>query len=236
MEATPEFILLGAAWYLVFVISASCHEAAHAFAGFKLGDPTAYYHGQVSLNPAAHIRQEPFGMVLVPVISYALGGWMFGWASAAYSPAWAQQYPKRHALVGLSGPAANLGLMILAGVLVHLGLLAGFFERPDSITFTQVVTTDGSGIARGAAVLVSILFSLNMILMAFNLLPVPPLDGTAWLTFLLPDNMSRRFREAAQQPGFRIFGLIIAWTVFDFIIGPLHSLSLSLLYPGTSWQ
>jgi len=62
-------IALATVWYMVFIVSLTFHEAAHSFAALKLGDPTAYYHGQVSLDPIPHIRRSPFGMVFVPIIS-----------------------------------------------------------------------------------------------------------------------------------------------------------------------
>ena len=101
-------IALGLAWYVVFVLSLSFHEAAHAFAAMKLGDKTAYYGGQVSLHPFAHIRREPIGMIVLPIISYILNGWMIGWASAPYDRAWAQRHPKREIMMAMAGPAANL--------------------------------------------------------------------------------------------------------------------------------
>jgi hypothetical protein len=95
----------GLQWFLVFIFSTSWHEAAHAWVAHKLGDSTAYEGGQVSLDPTPHIRREPIGMVVVPIISYLIGGWMIGWASAPYDPRWANQYPRRAALMALAGPA-----------------------------------------------------------------------------------------------------------------------------------
>ena len=71
-------IALGAVWYLVFLFSTTCHEAAHALAAKWGGDLTAFEGGQVTLNPIPHIRRSPFGMVIVPIASFALGGWMIG--------------------------------------------------------------------------------------------------------------------------------------------------------------
>src|SRR5262245_36792738 len=100
-QVTPEFLTLGLIWYIVFLFSTTCHEASHALAGKIGGDKTAFHGGQVTLNPAPHIRREPFDMVLVPIISYDLGGWMIGWASAPYDPRWQQRYPRRAALMSL---------------------------------------------------------------------------------------------------------------------------------------
>ena len=79
-------LILGIAWYFIFVFSTTLHEAAHAFLAYKLGDRTAYLGGQLSLNPIPHIRREPIGMVIIPIITFVLGGWMIGWASVPFDP------------------------------------------------------------------------------------------------------------------------------------------------------
>ena len=76
----------GFLWYLAFLFSVVVHEASHAFAAMKLGDTTAYEGGQVTLDPLPHIKREPFGTVVIPVLTYLMGGWMFGWASAHTTP------------------------------------------------------------------------------------------------------------------------------------------------------
>src|SRR5437899_321105 len=93
----PETLALGFIWYAVFLFSTTCHEASHALAAKIGGDPTAFHGGQVTLNPAPHIRREPFGMVLVPILSYVVGGWMIGWGSAPYAPWWQERSPRRSA-------------------------------------------------------------------------------------------------------------------------------------------
>ena len=82
-------------FYLVFLFSTVLHEAAHAWTALRGGDPTAYHGGQVSLDPRPHIRREPFGMIMLPLISLAASGWIFGYASAPYDPRWAEQHPRR---------------------------------------------------------------------------------------------------------------------------------------------
>src|SRR5688572_25160812 len=113
---------MAAAWFVVFLFSTTLHEASHAFAAQRLGDVTAYGGGQVTLNPLPHIRREPLGMVVVPLLSFFLSGWMFGWASAPYDPIWAQRSPKRAALMALAGPLSNLLLVLIAGTVLRVGL------------------------------------------------------------------------------------------------------------------
>jgi hypothetical protein len=120
-----DAVLLGITWYVVFLLSTTCHEAAHALAAKLGGDLTAFHGGQVTLDPIPHIRREPFGMVVFPILSYFLGGWMMGWASAPYDPFWAQRHPHRAAWMSLAGPGANFTLTILAALSIHAGLWMG---------------------------------------------------------------------------------------------------------------
>src|ERR1700755_1941845 len=120
----------GLLWYIVFLYSTVCHEAAHAWAAFKLGDDTAYRGGQVSLDPMPHIRREPFGMVVVPLISFFSAGWMIGWGSAAYNPEWALRYPRRSAIMAFAGPAANLAIVLVSGLLLRAGIEWHLWEEP----------------------------------------------------------------------------------------------------------
>lgn len=232
MEITSEFLISGFAWYVVLLFSTTCHEAAHALAAKLGGDLTAFHGGQVSLDPIPHVRREPFGMVVVPLLSYIFGGWMMGWASAPYDPLWAQRHPRRAAWMSLAGPCANFALTLVAAVLIHTGLSIGVFDYPDSINFTHIVHGVTPGIATGAASVLSILFSLNLLLGFFNLLPLPPLDGFGAVGLLLSEDAAGRFQAFGQQMrSFSMIGLLVAWRVFDPIFDSIFSLSLKALYP-----
>lgn len=236
MNMGPEILPLGMAWYVVFIISITFHEAAHSFVALKLGDRTAHDGGQVTLDPIPHIKREPFGMVILPILSFVFSGWMLGWASAPYDPLWAQRYPKRAAIMGMAGPASNLILVITAGVLIHIGIMTGIFAAPDKLDFTTVVLPASQGILKGLAIFASILFSLNLLLFVFNLIPLPPLDGRAIIEFFLSGNALEKYRRFTYNPNMRIFGLIIAWYAFDYIYPPIHLFAINLLYPGLGYQ
>jgi len=230
---TPEILILGLAWYLVFVVSLTFHEAAHAFIAHRLGDSTAYNSGQVSLDPTPHIRREPIGMVVLPIISFLANGWMIGWASTPYDPNWARRYPKREILMAVAGPAANLILVIIAALLIRLGMLFDIFYPPETITFSHVVDVIREGRAlAGIGVIVSILFTLNLVLFVFNLLPIPPLDGSALVPLFLSEQNANLYKQLITRPAFSIIGLIIAWQLFGFLFAPIHTLALNLLFPG----
>jgi len=223
--------VLGLAWFVVFLFSLTVHEAAHAWAALKLGDSTAYQGGQVTLNPIPHMRREPFGTLVVPLLSYfLLGGWMMGWASAPYDPYWAQRYPRRAGWMALAGPVANLIIAVVAAVAMRVGLASGFFENPEGLAYTQLVSAGSSSVAEPLAVLASILFSLNVLLFLFNLLPVPPLDGSSILQLFLPEDTARRYQAFVSQPMMGLLGLVIAWRLFGEIFGPIFGVFLSLIY------
>jgi Zn-dependent protease len=224
-------------YYAVFLFSTVLHEAAHAWAAKRGGDLTAYHGGQVSLDPMPHIRREPFGMVVLPVISVLISGWPFGFASAPYSASWARRYPRRAAWMALAGPAANLALIVIAAMLINIGVALGIFYSPESISFGHVTTTNAGGIVDAAALLLGVFFSLNLVLFILNMLPVPPLDGSGALPLVLSPEATRRYQDFIwSQPMLGWIGIIVAWQVFDFVFNPLFLLAVNLLYPGASYQ
>lgn len=228
---SSEGIAIGIAWYVVFVMSTTCHEAGHAWMALRLGDPTAYLGGQVSLNPAPHIAREQFGMVIVPILSYLLNGWMIGWASAPYNLSWAMRYPRRAAWMAAAGPAANWILVIMSSVVLWAGLHWGLFVRPENgISLHQVVNGAEEGFATALATLVSIFFSLNLVLGVFNLIPLPPLDGAGMLPLFLPIRAVQRYQDFMSQPGMGMIGLIVAWIAFPRLFPPVLLFVLKLIY------
>jgi Zn-dependent protease len=232
----PEFLALGLLWYIAFLFSLTCHEASHALAAKWGGDFTAAKGGQVTLNPLPHIRREIFGTMIVPILSYVLGGWMIGWGSAPYDPRWRYQYPRRAAWMALAGPAANLALVLLAVLAIRIGIFAGALAPPESAQFTRVVIAAHRGPMEGVAILLSIIFSLNLLLALFNLLPIPPLDGHGAICLFFTENFARSFTKATANPSLAMIGLLVGWKVFGYLYGPLFSLALNVLYPGTGYR
>jgi Zn-dependent protease len=208
----PQVIIEGLTLFVVFIFSTTLHEAGHALAALKLGDPTAYEGGQVSLNPLPHIRREPWGMVVVPILYFALTqNGIIGWASAPYDPHWAHRYPKRAALMAAAGPAMNLLLAILAGLLIRFG---------------------AANLVPGAMRVVGALFLMNLLLFVFNLLPLPPLDGSAILPIFMSDNLADRYRSVIRQPIFSMVSFLVAWNVFPYIYDPIQAAAVRLLMAG----
>src|SRR5215470_3009470 len=151
-DLTPQILALGFISYVVFLFSTTCHEASHALVAKWGGDSTAALNGQVTLNPIPHIRREPWGMVVIPILAFLFTRGMIGWASAPFDPAWERRYPKRAALMALAGPAANFILMFIGAA----GLR--------TLAYLQV---PGEGIGFLVATLFA-MFNLNLLLGVFN--------------------------------------------------------------------
>lgn len=234
----PEVLAIGVIWYIVFLFSTVCHEGAHALAAKLGGDPTASHGGQVSLNPMPHILREPVGMVLAPLASLVFTGgkWAIGWASAPYDPLWAQRYPRRAAAMSLAGPLANFTLMLLAAGAIHGGIAMGYFQPPQIADYTRITEAVEPAGSAFAATFLSVLFSLNLILGTFNLLPVPPLDGHSGITLLMPVRAGQRWLEMTQDPTMRLAGLLLAWYAFGRILEQVFPFALNALYPGANYR
>lgn len=232
----PNLLANGVVWYVVFLLSLTCHEAAHALVAKWGGDLTAFRGGQVTLNPIPHIRRELFGTVIVPILSYVVGGWMIGWGSAPYDPVWQYRHPRRAAWMAFAGPLANIALLVLAAVVIHVGLFAGILIPSQTLRFTRVVGGASAGFAGGLATFLSILFSLNLLLATFNLLPIPPLDGNTAVGLLLNEEGARRFARFSHNRTLALIGLLIGWKIFPYIFGPVFGLSLNLIYPGMVYR
>jgi Zn-dependent protease len=231
----PETLALGFTWYAVFLFSTTCHEGAHALVAKLGGDPTAFQSGQVTLNPLPHIRREPVGTVLVPILSYLVSGWMIGWASAPYNPLWQRRHPRRAAWMALAGPAANFVLVLLAAVAIRLGMAFGHFRAPVEATFTRVTESTHAVGPTFDATLLSILFVLNLLLGTFNLLPVPPLDGNTGVTLLMGEKTALGFLDWTHNSGFGFVGLLLAWVLYGKIFSTIFALALNVLYPGARY-
>jgi len=180
----------------LLVISLGIHEAAHGWVALKCGDPTARDLGRITLNPIPHI--DPFMTILLPAIGYLSGGFIFGGAKPVPVNYYNLRSPLRDmALVAIAGPASNF-------------LLAGFFFLCRKVVVYELDIWRPNTL--GELVLVQAVI-FNLALAAFNLLPIPPLDGSRVMTWLLP----RGLRES--YAGLERFGLILVLLVVFFVPG-----------------
>src|SRR5438093_1276150 len=222
-------LLLAFGWYLVFLFSTTFHEAAQAAVAQLGGDLRAAEGGHVALDPRPHIRRGPWGMVILPLISVLMFGWPFGFASTPYDPYWTRRYPRRAAWMSLAEPAANLLLVVAAGFILRFGLSLGYLEVPRYFSLTRLMT-GASVYWASAAVLLSMLFVLNLILAVFNLLPVPPLDGSGAVLLFLRQDQVVSYQNLLRHPLMSLVGLLVAWYLFNPLLWPVLRAALRLLY------
>jgi Zn-dependent protease len=223
-------------YYVIFVLSATVHEAAHSLVALLGGDPTAYHGGQVSLDPRAHIRREPVGMLWIPLISAIVSGWPMGFASAPYDPAWARRHPRRAAWMALAGPAANLLLVGLAFLAIRLGAGAGLFYPPERAGFDQLAATSAGAGWSAVAFVLSATLSLNLVLAVLNLFPIPPLDGSGAVPLFLSRSATARYQDFLwKNRGLAIIGILIVWQVFSYAFNPVFLFTVNLLYAGAAY-
>jgi len=218
-DLSPETLALGFIWYVAFLFSTTCHEAAHAFVAKLGGDTTAALGGQVSLNPIPHIRRAPFGMVVIPILSFLFSGGMIGWASAPYDPHWERRHPHRSGWMALAGPAANFTLMIVAALAIRIG------RSQHLLAFDPL--TGKPGIVFLALFIV---FSLNLLLGTFNLLPVPPLDGSTGIMVLMAEDRAQRYLDWIRGNNFAMAGLLVGLVIFRRIFPIVQNAALRIFF------
>lgn len=201
--------------FVVLIISLTTHEAAHALLAKIGGDLTAYQSGQVTLNPLPHIRREPFGMVVLPLLAiFASGGTStMGFAHAPVDPVWAHHHPKKAALMSAAGPLSNLLLAMIAfAVLYYIG-------RPHSREAEAVRRIAGTFLL------------LNLLLAMLNVLPLPPLDGHGVVSGLFPRTKTF-YRRLAELPGFGIAVLLLIVWLLPQAFWPVYAVvTRQLPYP-----
>jgi Zn-dependent protease len=226
-----NLLAFGLIEYVVFLLSTTCHEAAHALVAKMGGDSTAFEGGQVSLNPIPHMRRELFGMVILPLLGILTGTGLIGYASAPYDPAWSIRYPKRSGLMSLAGPGANFLLAILAAMIMAIGLSTGTFQ-PATGASGGLVTAASSELMAGAATILSVFFTLNLLLGCFNLLPIPPLDGFGVLGIFTDSEGQLRLQRLRMQlrGPWMLAGILLASRVLGYVYDPLLERGVRMIY------
>lgn len=233
---------LALTWYLALIVAMVFHEAAHAWVAKIGGDLTAYESGQVTLNPIPHMRREPFGTIVMPIISLFLLGFPLGFAHAPYNPYWADAHPKRAAIMSAAGPASNLLIAGLLFAVMKIGLSADWFEYPIDgrigiardgggglLHVHMLSAADGAttGIGYAIAQVLPVLFFMNFLLGIFNLIPVPPLDGAGIAEGALPGKLGAFFGMLRRDQTMALLGLLVAWYLFDVVWRPAWRVVMS---------
>ncbi len=222
-------IALIATQLIVILFAITIHEAAHGWAANRLGDPTAMVLGRVTLNPAAHI--DPIGTILLPLLMVIMRAPPFGWAKPVpVNPLNLKNPRKDNLLISAAGPLSNISAAILAGILLKIIMAL----RPSTIT-SLYSALRGGGFSPGfhpIEILALILFwtvFLNVFLAAFNLIPIPPLDGSGILIGLVSEEAAQKVEQL------RPFGFIIVlgllWLgILDIILRPIWAVIWLLLF------
>ncbi len=199
---------------IILLFSIILHECAHGLAAEYHGDPTARQAGRITLNPIPHL--DPIGSILLPGIMILMSifgapGFIFGWAKPVPINPYNLNDPKRDMMwIGLAGPATNIGIALV------LALLFRLLAIPASL----------------AAIILFYGVTINLLLVIFNLIPIPPLDGSRILTGLLPEEYS--YRLSRIEPfGFIILIILLISGVLNFIF--MLVLRLSMLLTGMPW-
>ena len=179
---------------VILIFSIILHEISHGYVADYLGDPTARLAGRLTLNPLKHI--DPLGSIIVPVMTFLLSGFAFGWAKPVpYNPYNIKNRRQGEFLIAAAGPASNLLIALIFGTILRF--------------------TGDSSLGSPFVTIVSYIVLINITLAIFNLIPLPPLDGSKLWLLLLP-NQYGQFRQTLERVG-PFFALIAVFFVWQFI-------------------
>jgi Zn-dependent protease len=203
-----EIIRNIAVYALPVLFAITLHEAAHAYAARHFGDNTAYAQGRMTLNPLVHV--DLFGTIIIPILLYVSTGFVFGYAKPVPVQFGNLRNPKRDmAWVALAGPLANFIMAVLwlvfAVVLTAMDVQEDF---PHKVAQAGLIT--------------------NLLIFAFNLFPLPPLDGGRVLTSMLPNRLAYRFAQI-EPYGFFILLALIYFNVLAFWVQPVMWIGAQLV-------
>ena len=189
---------------MLFFLAVVIHEFAHGWMAYKLGDPTAKHSGRLTLNPIAHI--DPIGTIILPLFLIVTGSpILFGWAKPIPVNFRALHNPKKDMIwVGLAGPGANIILAIIISLIIKLKVAFIPFQ------------------------ILEYFMALNLVLAIFNLIPIPPLDGSRVIMGLLPAKLAYQYIQL-ERFGFIIIVIMLYLGLFQIIIWPIVLTILKLL-------
>lgn len=214
-DLTPQRLAEGLTYYVVLLFSLSVHESAHGWAASKMGDDTAVRQGRVSLNPLVHI--DPIGTLLIPLLQIFWGGIpLMGWAKP--TPVGAHNFRRLaqgHLLVAGAGPVSNLCLAAL--FTAALWVVHGVGLDAADTTTRAVRTLIETGVV------------MNIALAVFNLVPLPPLDGSWVASWGLPRSIAQQYDSIVEPYGQWILLVLFATGILGRIVGPLIGLLLSVV-------
>ncbi len=213
-------ILTIAIQLLVILFALSVHESAHAWMAERFGDPTGRLQGRISLNPIAHI--DPVGTVIFPILLALIGAPVFGWAKPVQVNSFNLRNPRKDGIyIAAAGPVSNI-IMAVSAIIIFLLL------KQTGIIGTQYVVSRS---AEAITMLLLNLILINIFLAIFNLLPVPPLDGSRILEGILEGEALNIYKKI-EPYGFIILLAVIYLGIFDIIARPVVNFIMRILFYG----
>ncbi len=211
-ELVQDAVLISIFLLLAFPV----HELAHAFVAYRLGDGTAKVFGRLTLNPIVHF--DPFGGLLLVITALSGSGLLFGWAKPTpVNPSNLRDRRNGEVAVALAGPASNLIMACIGALVFRILFAAGVFDPGtiDSVNDPRVLLFN----------VLTLFVEINIVLAIFNLIPVPPLDGSALLFRVISPMTAWRIRPVLAQYG----SIILLGTIFLLFFSPLGNVLGTLI-------
>ncbi|HEY3102284.1 MAG TPA: site-2 protease family protein [Pyrinomonadaceae bacterium] len=216
---------------VALIFSLSVHESAHAWMSNRFGDDLARLQGRITLNPVAHV--DPIGTLLLPAIAFFTNIPVIGWAKPTpVNPLRWRNKRVANFWVSAAGVICNFIMAIIAGIVMRLLFEANLVELATDGYRIVVIPHSTSLVAEGAGLLLSIFFTLNFALGIFNLIPIPPLDGSKVLQSILPPEFESGF-DALERFGYLLLMVAMFTGIFGVIFRIFMPLGVKLVLIGT---
>jgi Zn-dependent protease len=232
MNLDSNLILQFLFYMVALIFSLSVHESAHAWTSNYFGDDLARLQGRISLNPIAHV--DPIGTLLFPAMAFFTGAPLIGWAKPTpVNPFRWRNKRVANFWVSIAGVICNFMIAIVAGVILRILIATNVAGLGLGTYGLAAESANRSLIAEGAVELLMIFFTLNVALGVFNLIPIPPLDGSKVLQSILPPSFEPGF-EALERFGFILLILAMFTGVFRVIFNVVMPIAIHILFIGAT--